>query len=448
MKKVVLFAILALSINASAQSKHPKLPSVENIQGRMENTGIKTFDIHSERNFGQAIKHQTPDQCSLIQLYDSIYEWHWDTLSNGWKINNKYINYVYDAKNNLTSYIEQTWDGSIWMNYHYIYTYDVNKNLTSYIEQIRNGSVWVNFWQCIFTYDINSNQTNELEQEWNGSGWVNWRQNNCTYDADKNLTISISQNWDGSVWVNDLQWLCTYDANNNLTSELNQYWGNGNVWVNKYQYTYTYDTNNNLINELYQCWNGSEWVNSVQRIYTYDANNNRTSELVQDWYSNIWMNSSHYIYIYDANSDLTRELWQSWNGRVWVNYGQRNYTYDANNFEKSDSYKVWNSAGNMVTRGDSTYNYFHTVLGINNLLSKSNTLKIYPNPSSDNITIETSVTPAKSQLSIMNLNGQQLITRQITEPKTIIDISTLPSGVYFLRLTNDRTVKVGKLIKN
>jgi hypothetical protein len=53
----------------------------------------------------------------------------------------------------------------------------------------------------------------------------------------------------------------------------------------------------------------------------------------------------------------------------------------------------------------------------------------------------------QSQLSIMNLNGQQLITCQINESNTTIDISTLPSSVYFVRLTNDRTVEVKKFVK-
>jgi hypothetical protein len=48
----------------------------------------------------------------------------------------------------------------------------------------------------------------------------------------------------------------------------------------------------------------------------------------------------------------------------------------------------------------------------------------------------------------MNLNGQQLITRQITEPKTQLDISNLPSGVYFVRLMDDKTVRVVKFVKH
>ena len=51
------------------------------------------------------------------------------------------------------------------------------------------------------------------------------------------------------------------------------------------------------------------------------------------------------------------------------------------------------------------------------------------------------------QLSILSLNSQQLITCQLTEPITQIDISTLPSGVYFVRVTGERTVQVGKFVK-
>jgi hypothetical protein len=45
------------------------------------------------------------------------------------------------------------------------------------------------------------------------------------------------------------------------------------------------------------------------------------------------------------------------------------------------------------------------------------------------------------------IEGQQLVTRQITHPKTQIDISNLPSGVYFVRLTSDRTAEVVKFVK-
>ncbi len=74
----------------------------------------------------------------------------------------------------------------------------------------------------------------------------------------------------------------------------------------------------------------------------------------------------------------------------------------------------------------------------------SHKIKIYPNPASTHITIET---PFNGQVSIMNLQGQELLNHQITEPKTRIDISTLPSGVYLIKATGKRVVQVGKIIK-
>ena len=79
--------------------------------------------------------------------------------------------------------------------------------------------------------------------------------------------------------------------------------------------------------------------------------------------------------------------------------------------------------------------------------SHHSTFDIYPNPATDKITLKTSGKANGGILTILNIEGQQLISRQITQPKMQIEISTLPCGVYFLRVTTDRTVEVRKLIK-
>ncbi len=89
--------------------------------------------------------------------------------------------------------------------------------------------------------------------------------------------------------------------------------------------------------------------------------------------------------------------------------------------------------------------YDFVYVGING--HQQSMFSIYPNPVKERMTIETSVASQESQLSILNLNSQEVLTRQITEPKIEIDISNLPSGVYFLRLTNDKTLDVGMIIK-
>ena len=80
-------------------------------------------------------------------------------------------------------------------------------------------------------------------------------------------------------------------------------------------------------------------------------------------------------------------------------------------------------------------------------ISQSEILFIYPNPSSTQITIELPTTPQKKTLlTIYNINGQQLITQPIAEPQTVIDVSGLPSGVYFVKVTDDKKVMIGKVV--
>jgi hypothetical protein len=84
--------------------------------------------------------------------------------------------------------------------------------------------------------------------------------------------------------------------------------------------------------------------------------------------------------------------------------------------------------------------------GIKELSNRLN-MSVFPNPAAERVTIETSAISTQSQISIMNANGQQLITCKTSGPKTQIDISKLPGGVYFVRLTNNKTVEMGKFIK-
>ncbi len=81
------------------------------------------------------------------------------------------------------------------------------------------------------------------------------------------------------------------------------------------------------------------------------------------------------------------------------------------------------------------------------IIDSGNTLDVYPNPASNRITVELSGMTQSGKIAIIDMEGQEFIARQITAPKTQLDISSLPSGVYFVRLTNEKTVEVGKVVK-
>jgi Secretion system C-terminal sorting domain/Photosynthesis system II assembly factor YCF48 len=131
-------------------------------------------------------------------------------------------------------------------------------------------------------------------------------------------------------------------------------------------------------------------------------------------------------------------------GVTWTTLPSRtiNNLYAVNFADTTTGYTVGDTGTILNTTNSGGF-----PVGLNDFSIKTNSLKIYPIPTSSQIIVETKSVSTKSQLSILNLNGQTLITYQITEPSIQIDITSLPSRVYFVRLTNDRTVKVGKIIK-
>jgi len=469
----------ALQINYSTHIKRaaynlqlPTQNSEENVQNAIQFTKCEPPEIYTELTSQNIIKHHPYQQHSLIQIYDSLYYWRWDTITIGWKISSKAIDMVYDGNNNLISNITQQfnsiswvnsykytniydasnnlinetgylWTGTDWMNSNQnIYTYDGNNNQTSFISKQWNIG-WVNILKFIYTYDANNNQISYLRQNWNGSAWENTSLITYNYDGYNNWTSYLKQKWNGIAWENSWQFTFTYDVNNNLTIELQKKWTN-NEWNNFAKYSHTYDANNNDISGLAQIWDGTTWVNSSLLIQIYNANNDWTSRLWQGWNGNTWENYHQETYTYDANGNNTSLTGQDWNGNAWLNSNQELYTYDANNFRSNYSHKNWNNAGFAIIVGDSAHYYFHTASGTNELITQGRAITVFLNPSTEKITISNTT---RGSLSILDLNGHQFLQQEITEPNAIIDVSGLKSGVYFVRVTSERTVQVGKFVK-
>ena len=67
---------------------------------------------------------------------------------------------------------------------------------------------------------------------------------------------------------------------------------------------------------------------------------------------------------------------------------------------------------------------------------------LYPNPASGSV----SITGFEGQVTIVDLNGREVMTAQVGDTRASIDISSLPAGAYFVRLTADSATAVRKLI--
>jgi uncharacterized protein (TIGR02145 family) len=73
-----------------------------------------------------------------------------------------------------------------------------------------------------------------------------------------------------------------------------------------------------------------------------------------------------------------------------------------------------------------------------------NQIQIYPNPVNNNLTIETL---QKSEIEILNIEGQIIKSIYTNDKATTIDISTLAGGMYFLKVKTEKGFVVKKFVK-
>jgi hypothetical protein len=71
-------------------------------------------------------------------------------------------------------------------------------------------------------------------------------------------------------------------------------------------------------------------------------------------------------------------------------------------------------------------------------------INIFPNPTNDNLTIETT---QKATIEILNIQGQIIKTAKSDGKETTIDLRNLSSGVYIIKAKTERGVAVKKFIK-
>ena len=133
-------------------------------------------------------------------------------------------------------------------------------------------------------------------------------------------------------------------------------------------------------------------------------------------------------------------------GTEWSYVGSRGFSTGASAYNSlafspsGQPYVAYMNFGVNATKV-TVMKYDSVYIGVGELQAQK--VSLYPNPATDEITIET---PNKSSLSILNIEGQVLLMSQITEPKTQIDISSLPTGVYFVKLISEKGVQTGKLV--
>ncbi len=77
-----------------------------------------------------------------------------------------------------------------------------------------------------------------------------------------------------------------------------------------------------------------------------------------------------------------------------------------------------------------------------------NNVKVFPNPTFDNINVELTTFKNNELITILNIQGEMLQQIPMLQNKIKVDIKNLASGIYFLKLTTSDGDIVSKFIKD
>ncbi|MFZ4723891.1 MAG: M6 family metalloprotease domain-containing protein [Paludibacter sp.] len=111
------------------------------------------------------------------------------------------------------------------------------------------------------------------------------------------------------------------------------------------------------------------------------------------------------------------------------------------------------SGANMTACGDAqdgevedySINITAATTGINQSIANS-TFKVYPNPVKNELIIESANNEETASVEIINLTGQVVFKSELSKT-TLVQTSSLPIGIYLVKLTRGKTIEFKKIIK-
>jgi len=91
----------------------------------------------------------------------------------------------------------------------------------------------------------------------------------------------------------------------------------------------------------------------------------------------------------------------------------------------------------------------HSITGITEHNGMNGTVSVFPNPTSNKVTIayQSSEIPQNTILNVYNIQGQLMLQQTIEQKTTEIDMNSLPKGVYLLKVSSDNSVTVRRIVK-
>ena len=394
-------------------------------------------------------------------------DWHYIDLKNSELKNNHIVSIAIDTKNNKWITHDNISSGLIKFDGKEWTTYNVDENIIQTYANITtmtidNNDKWIGTNKGLLKFDDNT--------------WTKYDTENSGLAGDNIRSIKTES---GIKWIATNNGLAKFDDNhwqvyNTDNSQLpsNDIYSilitpDGTKWIStseaiikyyneKWEVFHSEDfkLSSNNKREMGIDSQGVLWITGFNKFFkfkdgtftsfTIDSLSGYINSIAIDNEDNKWIGCSHYIISPLIKLDK-----------------DENVTYNSLDYDISvpSVYSIAIDKNNnkwIGTHGAYSYGYGLFVYNetgiINNIepISPDNTIstiQLFPNPANTTISIEVKDNSRIQNIEILDLKGQCIHTEGKNDSNNI-DISTLPTGVYFVRICTDRGIETKKFIKN
>lgn len=378
--------------------------------------------------------HQTLDyylEAKTINKYGSNgllaedQQWYLDDSLNQLIIRQKTL-YAYDGARNNTGQVDWLMlygTDSLLPYRNWIMTFDQDLMQTKLVQSrdIETGE-WID--RQLITYQYNDKRQNIRQdyQTWDGvASWINRFMNTFAYNADGDMIRQ--ENWAWNRVARDFQIQSrdnkTYNRNHEVVTDSAYFCMNqeGTEWYLEYTLGNIYNSDGLL-------------TESHEKIYVMD-----TASLM-GWYK--------MAYTYNDKKQQTDVIHSAWidSTRTWFDQSHVHASYDEPGNQVKLDYEYWESdSGRIITEGREVYLYSQ-ITGKSAIPIMAEALT-YPNPVTDRLTLMNAEPGSRVQL--LSSAGRLVLNQTYTGSP--LDLSTLPAGLYTLRVTAQNGILTRKIVK-
>jgi hypothetical protein len=311
-----------------------------------------------------------------------------------------------------------------------------------------NDTIWVKSGKNIFTYDESGYLISEIYKMYRNKDYTNQSQIKYSYNKSGNPEIKTYLNWNSTEWKPNTKSLFTYDSNGSMTCETTIVsFNEGATWDSYTREIYTNDSIGKPVQSLFQRWISNEYHDKEKTSYTFNSSGKISSTILSFMDGTDWKDFTRTTYTYNDSGQLTNkktEFWSESDG-TWSNNSQCIYSYGLNGKTSIEVCQSWIS-GAWVNNSRSVYNYQNAV-GIRDEEPAVSIFEIYPNPASDIINLALENESEIKEITISDLRGLVIKRINMYDSNTPIDISSIPSGPYYLTMITGTGSQTRKLVK-